>query len=330
MMRTFLTNALALILITGLTSAGAADPDKGKKLYRWVDAEGNTHYTDKLPPEQVQQGRDELNTTGVRVKSVPQARTREEIEREKEEERLRAEQKRIIEEQKAKDDILLNTFNSEDDIIMMREGKVTAIDAMIESVRGNIRRLQSRLAEQQRQAASTERSGRATTAQQQDAIKATNRSIEEAYATILHHDSEKKRVRELSDRDLKRYREIKHITVVDKPVVEETKRPDAGNIIECKDPATCDKAWAGAEKFVKTRATTPMQMQGDNIVMSAAAAADKDVSITLSRIKDKQSGQQVLFLDLHCKQSPVGKEFCSGPEVMAIRQAFRAEFGGKD
>lgn len=51
-----------------------------KRLYRWVDAQGQVQYTDSLPESALQQGRSELSTkTGQTVKQVDRARTAEEL-----------------------------------------------------------------------------------------------------------------------------------------------------------------------------------------------------------------------------------------------------------
>ena len=71
----------------------------------------------------------------------------------------------------------------------------------------------------------------------------------------------------------------------------------------------------------------PPQMLGDNVIMSGAPVRDEDVSITVSRIRGKDGGATVLFMDLFCKDSPIGKELCAGARVAAVRQAFAAEVG---
>lgn len=58
------------------------------QLYRWIDEQGNVHYTGKIPPSQSQRGHTELSDNGIRVRSVPPAKTAEELERERELERL--------------------------------------------------------------------------------------------------------------------------------------------------------------------------------------------------------------------------------------------------
>ena len=79
----------------------AVSNNPAAKMYRWVDEEGNTHYTDTIPPSQVERGHQELSKDGVKTREVPRAKTKEELEREQALKRLRVEQQRLIEKQKA-------------------------------------------------------------------------------------------------------------------------------------------------------------------------------------------------------------------------------------
>ena len=63
--------ALFFITITASLMAAPATA----KLYRWVDENGRTHYTDKLPPNQSSRARIELNEQGMKVKKVERAKT---------------------------------------------------------------------------------------------------------------------------------------------------------------------------------------------------------------------------------------------------------------
>src|SRR5258708_36796846 len=45
--------------------------------YKWVDEKGVVHYTDKMPPEEINKGRVELNKQGVPVKATEAAPTPE-------------------------------------------------------------------------------------------------------------------------------------------------------------------------------------------------------------------------------------------------------------
>ena len=89
---------LSFALVVALGSATVFA--QGMQLYRWVDEQGNVNYTDKIPASQAEKGHVELSEDGMRVRTIPPAKTAEEIQRERELERLRAQQQRLIDQQR--------------------------------------------------------------------------------------------------------------------------------------------------------------------------------------------------------------------------------------
>jgi tRNA-dihydrouridine synthase len=57
--------------------------------------------------------------------------------------------------------------------------------------------------------------------------------------------------------------------------------------------------------------------------MFAAPARDDDLSLTVSRIAAKD-GAQSIFLDLQCRKTTYGQEFCASEAVRQIRRDFRS------
>lgn len=297
------------------------------KLYRYVDEQGNVHYTDKIPPSQIRQARDELSERGIQVDSVLQAKTAEEVAKERELERLRAERQRLIEKQKAADRVLLRTFRSADDLIMARDGKIQAIDVMISVAQSNIRRYQIKMTDLQRRAANLERAGKFTPDRLVTDINNTRRNILKGHTQILNKEQEKETIRAVYDQDLARFRQLKNLTAQES-VAETTQPRMLDNLISCKTPTDCDQAWERAEVFVRKHATTRLRMHGDSIIMTAPPHAPEDISIIISRIPDRASGGTVLFMDLTCKDTSSGKQLCAGERVAGIRAAYHREVGG--
>ena len=128
-----------LVVLTLLATTSDA------RLYRWVDEAGAVHYTDTLPPAQAERGHAEMSEKGLVVDTTERAKTPEELQREEEAKRARLAAERAKKEQEAADQMLLRTFGSVDDMIMTRDGRLAAVDAMIRLTRGNIRRQQDLL-----------------------------------------------------------------------------------------------------------------------------------------------------------------------------------------
>ena len=122
----FGTHLIALLLMALL-----ATPAISQKLYRWVDKDGNVHYSDQVPPDDIDQARDELNAKGRVVESVGVAASASEIEALGEEEkRLQAERLRVLQEI-ATDQKIEDSYVDEVEIIRQRDRKLAGLDMAI-------------------------------------------------------------------------------------------------------------------------------------------------------------------------------------------------------
>ncbi len=313
-----------LIWIFGIICLLAA-PLASAKLFRWVDAEGKVHYSDKVPVEHSSQARSELSKEGVTVKETERAKTLEEIARDKELQKLRVEQQKLIELQRAKDRVLLRTFRTEDDIIMARNGKLAAVNANIQITRSNIRRLKEKLADMQKNAATLERQGRAASSNLLKDIEQSRKQLKESYASIIKKEQDKELIHQKHARELERFRALKNLnTKEDKLLSQKNIYSLLDTVVPCNGQQGCNIAWKRAEEYVRKHATTRLQMLSEVIVMTALPRQDTDISITASRIpRADQKGAADLFMDLQCKSSPRGIDLCKSDAVEKIRSGFR-------
>ena len=301
------------------------------KLYRWVDENGNVHYSDKVPAEHAQHARSQLDNRGLEVRHINAAKTPEELAKEAELKRLKAEKKRLIAEQRARDNVLLRTFRSEDDILMTRDGKLSSLDNSIQIIRTNIRRLKLRLADMQKRAANQERGGKSVSKEMLRDIESTRKQLKDAYTSVIKREQDKQVITEQYAADLARFRALRNLQV--SPVLDEKKKARSlllETVVSCSDQDSCDEAWKLAEAYTRKHATTRLQMLADSIIMTASPTKDKDISITVSRIREPDVPGARLFMDLQCKNSPGGKEFCESDEVNSIRAGFRPYLGAKE
>ena len=89
--RTETTTRIATILAIALAVLLASGSSLAQQVYRWVDEDGNVHYTESLPPGYKDTGHDVLNERGI-VVGEDQYLTPEEIEETKTEEQIKAEE----------------------------------------------------------------------------------------------------------------------------------------------------------------------------------------------------------------------------------------------
>ena len=294
-------------------------------LYKWVDEQGNIHYSDRVPPEEVQRARSEMDKRGLTVKRTEAARTPEDIAKEQELARLRAERERVEAEQKSVDQVLLRTFRSEDDVLMARDGKVQAIDTQIGVIRSLLAQTQERLAEQQRLAADMERQGTPVTQKQLQAIGDLRRQIDDSYAAIVQNEQARAALIEKYDRDLVRFRQLQTPSHTEASVPKAKERAALlDTVVSCANEAACEQMWKKGEAYLRLNAVTPMRLPGSNILSTAPAQKDDEFSLTLSRLPDKDGSGVRLFLDLQCRDSAPGREFCNGAQARKVREGFKA------
>lgn len=301
-----------------------AAPAAAQRLYQWVDDQGNVHYGDSIPPSQVEKRHVEMSDDGYRIREVPRAQTLEEIERERELKRLRAEQARLIEDQKAADNVLLRTFRSADDLIMARDGKLAAIDVQIQLAKGSVRRQQNWLKNLRAQAAEMERDGRPVDDKLVEGIASTERSIQETLEAILEREQQKREVRTDFDRDLKRFRQLRNL----RPTAREDEMVAAqmalDNIIRCEQTADCDRLWERAVTYLRLHATQPIETMGEDVVMTAPPEKGADIALTVSRIWDAERRGATIFLDTQCQNYIAGSTSCKTEERDMVLNGFRS------
>ncbi|MBF0255791.1 MAG: DUF4124 domain-containing protein [Gammaproteobacteria bacterium] len=288
------------------------------KLYRWVDENGNVFFSDKVPPSEAQHERKQLDERGMVVESTGRAKTPEEVAREAELERRRQEQKRLAEEQKQKDELLLSTYQHEDDIILTRDGKLKAVDARIKILRTSLRYGQERLGRMKANA------GAKPAKKAQEEIDKLEAQIKRYYQDIMGLEQQKQEIRTSYAQDLSRYRLLKNPQANKDQVVEQAEQGPAAvqleNLLLCE--LDCDELWRKVERFVRERSSTPIDVAGASIIMAKAPATDSDISLSVSR-NTKDDGTEEFFLDLQCKDSLAGQKQCQGAEAKALLQAFR-------
>ena len=137
----FVTAALCIA-----TGSAVAAP-----LYKWVDEDGQIRYSDRLPPTQVRKEHQQLNSQGVVVTTKEAAKSEEQIAAEAEAKRQQelqaAEQARLDELQHKKDQVLLLTFSSENELTLARDDRLEVLDSVIRLITNSIEKTQTQLSE---------------------------------------------------------------------------------------------------------------------------------------------------------------------------------------
>jgi len=179
------------------------------KLYKWVDDNGQTRYGDRIPPQYAKKSNKTLNKQGVVVESKAAAKTREQIAEEKRLAKRKAEQESKRQQQAHLDRILLDTFTNEDEMILTRDGKIQAIEAVIRVTNSRTEKIKQRLEKQQLRAASLERSGKAVPPKLQQGIRESRMQIRYNSDYVSNRRKAQQAIRKKFELDIKRFRSLK-------------------------------------------------------------------------------------------------------------------------
>ena len=196
---------VATTVALGLLASSAVS---AAKLYKWVDENGNVHYSDQVPPNQAKQARSELNEQGVAVKQVDRALTAEELAARRAEEKAAADAAAAIAAERERDRTLLDSYASEEDITRSYNQRVDLLDQTIEARKVEIGLREKNLADLVGRAADTERSGRAVPEVLQKMIKDERTEIERQRGDIKKREQERVQAEKDYKVDITRYREV--------------------------------------------------------------------------------------------------------------------------
>ncbi|MDX8128218.1 DUF4124 domain-containing protein [Methylomonas sp. OY6] len=314
------TSFVALALLCAL-----GQPAYAKKMYRWVDENGNVYFSDQVPPDQVKHKRETLSEKARVLDVLEKAKTAEQIAQQKRLDALRKEQEKIIARQNANDKVLLSTFRNIDDMNKALINKMASFDAGQKVIEGNIERIQLQLQQQQQQAANLERGGSKIPPKLLADIAASKQQIEAGKQELLRHQQDRQNSEKEFKADIARFQFLTQANNNDgKPVNGDSlAASNASNelgLFVCQDAGQCEKAWKVAGEFVATHSTTGQDVESEKLIMRAAPQKDDDLSLSVSLLERNNTLQ--IFLDIRCRQSSLGNELCSGAKAQSIRQAF--------
>ena len=198
---------LGALLCASSLSANAAN------LYKWVDENGNIHYSSQLPPKQTRKGHQQLNSQGVVLTTKEAAKSAEELAAEAEAKRKleekQAEEARIKAAQDARDRVLLLTFSSEAEIEHARENRIEVIDSVIRLINSSIETTQTKLDELKHSAETHYTSqGNEIPGGLAQKIEHAERKIESRTAQLQAKEEEKAKIYQKYETDLERYRAL--------------------------------------------------------------------------------------------------------------------------
>ena len=203
---------LSAVVLALLAGAAAAQSDKQKKLYRWVDENGQVHYGDSVPAEYAEQDREVLNRQGVPVGREEGTVTPEEAAAKAVADKAaRDEQKR-----KLRDRVLLQTYQSVQELEILRDNRLDLVDAQLTIQEQSLSNLRAQRAQIERMASRYAPVATGSTAQPlpdevaADLARSAN-DIETQEANLVRRRQERENIRQTFEADIERYKELRAI-----------------------------------------------------------------------------------------------------------------------
>ena len=181
-----------------------------KKMYRWVDEQGNTYFSDQVPPEQAKHSRATLSKTGRVLEVTEKAKTKEQLAQEKRLEELRKEQEKLMVKQKNHDKALLSSFRSKEDMILAIQTKMETLDKQKNIIEGHLNRFTEQLKKQQKEAADFERNAQPIPRKVLDEIKLIQNRIEQTESELHSHTEKQNQIKKGDEADMARFLWLTH------------------------------------------------------------------------------------------------------------------------
>ena len=206
------------------------------KLYKWVDENGVVHYSDRMPPDITRDAHEELDSRGLTVREVDRAKTDEERMTEKVEKSMEEQQRRIAAEKQARermrDQILLQTFTTERDLLMTRDDRLNAVDSIISLTTNNNKHLATQIEDTSRKVERIQNSGREVPENMSKQLDSLNEQFQKNKEYIELKQKERKELSESFAADLLRFRQLKGIT----PETDSAPAPDMTRTTDAPAP----------------------------------------------------------------------------------------------
>lgn len=193
-----------LVALIGFT--GSAD---AQKLYRWTDKDGKVHYSDHVPPEAIENARDELSKSGMKVGEVSRALTPEELAAEKERRKTEEERLAAEAEQAKRDNILLSSYGSLAELERAYKERFDLLEQSLESARIGVQSQEKSLADLLAHAAGLERQGKPVPQTIKSSMELAQKQVAQQREYLAKRESEKATLQTEYEQTKQRYVEVK-------------------------------------------------------------------------------------------------------------------------
>ncbi|MGQ9830277.1 MAG: DUF4124 domain-containing protein [Thermochromatium sp.] len=319
MFRLHLATLARVLILVGLLSSGALS----QQLYRWVDDQGEVHYSDQVPPTHADKARVRLSPQGIAIETQPGAPTGEELERLRELERRKAEEERQHAERQARDKQLLHLYSTVDDLELARDGQLAAIEADIQSKRDDMRDEIQTLITLYTERQDLQRQDKVVPLALTHRIDTAMANIRQGYGLIIADEFRKQDIRDRFKDDIARFRQLKHLPEpISAADAVESGAPRA-DLLPCREQSQCHAYWERAVRYVRAHSDREGEVIGPGLMIAFQRDEQEVRTLTLVWIQEDVDQPVWIYLDIQCQQRLTASLICIDPNVPRVREGFR-------
>lgn len=177
-------------------------------IYKWVDENGKTQYSDSPPQKQSKSGTVKMNNRGMVVEKTEYLSPEQLAKREQEALQKREQDKKDLEARR-RDKALLNSFTRTSEIDTLRDRNLEQLQASVTSDRGRIEAVQRRLDTYRAKAAKQEAAQRPVSEDLQNNIREREADLAKLKQSIKDKEQEMSNLRARAEADKKRLVELR-------------------------------------------------------------------------------------------------------------------------
>jgi hypothetical protein len=208
-----LTLLPTLLLAPHSVSVADSAPKSGR-IKKCQDAKGEWHYGDSADEACARSKVIEIDKSGVQRKVIAAPKTQAELKAMEQQKQTEEDAKKQAAEQAKHDQLLLNAYTHEDDIISTRDRKLSELDGQIRASEDTIKSLRGSLARHQTMAADEQKAGKPVSPQNAKAISNYEKQIANHETNVQKWHKDQEAMRAQYQADLERFRILKHQQVM--------------------------------------------------------------------------------------------------------------------
>ncbi len=289
------------------------------KLYRWVDAQGNVSFSDKVPPKDSSRKRETLNESGRTIATKDAAKTPAQLKQAKKVLAVQQLQIKLLTKQLAQDSALLKTFQSEADMDSQFNSKISMLNSHISIAESQSDTLKKQLITHQKSAANYERNGKTIPTKTLSNIESSQGQFDRNRAEIAKLQHQKVDLKKQLILDKGRFKALTTQTNAPSAIDQNSISSLAMGEVYCAQ--NCLELWRSASTFVASNSNMPIIYTSEHLLLTQNPRLSQQISLNLT--KDKRVERTSIYLDLRCADSKGGKETCKSQRTSQIIHEFQ-------